>query len=295
MLDPRLLVTVAVTALLLWQPIRWIFENRDATLHRAQTFYMAANHNLLANYASGLWAIVFSALQVIAPLAVVYAAALYRRSAGRVPDDSERIFVRALLYATAFAIAICILLVLGFEVTQVKERWLHPLLYGMPIAAALWSSWRLPPRRLKAVLIVAGVCAIAVIVMLPARTVVGPVFGRTNLLNAPFADLAARIRTAGFDKGGILANSNKLGGNLRLQFPADTVVTPEYPNFDLPDAGPYLLVWKANSDGPVPGALAALLEQTTGRQLPPLPPRYVTADMLYSPDESMRLGFVILP
>jgi hypothetical protein len=255
---------------------------------------MVANDQLLTNYALGLWAIAFGVIQVMVLLFLVYAAVLFRRAPGRVPDEGEKVFVRALVCATVIAIAICIVLVLAFEVTRVKERWLHPILYGMPLIAALWSSWHVSARRLRAVLIVAGVCALAVIVMLPARTLLGPVIGRTNELNEPYADLAAEIRAAGFTKGAILASYNLLGGNMRFQFPDSPVVTPEYPHFALPDGGPYLLIWMASVDKRMPGRLPALFEKVTDRKLPPTTPRYVSAPMLYAPDETMRLGFAIL-
>ena len=293
MINPRILLTAGIAAVLLWQPVQWIFDNRDATLYRAQKFSMAANDSMLVNFGTGLWSIVYAILQVVALPAVVYAIVLFRRSPGRVPDNGEKTFVRSLMTATAIAIAICAVMVLVFEVTKVKERWIHPLLYGISIAAALWSSWHLPARRLKAVLAVAAVCVAAVLVMLPARTLLGPAVGQPNPLNEPFADLATELRAAGFKGGGIMASYNTLGGNLRLQFPDTPVITPEYANFPMPEKGPYLLVWKAKTKGTVPPDLIALYKKITGRDLPRLPTQYVSSRMYYASEEMLRLGFVI--
>ncbi len=130
--------------------------------------------------------------------------------------------------------------------------------------------------------------------MLPARTLVAASFGRTNPLNGPYRDLAMQIREAGFERGGILAAYNLLGGNLRLQFPRIPVVTPEYPDFALPEGGPYLLVWEAEPNPRMPDALAQLYQELTGRKLEPQEPRYLSAPMLHAPQQQMRIGFMLV-
>jgi hypothetical protein len=197
--------------------------------------------------------------------------------------------------AIGLALGFCFLLILVFEVTQLKGRWLLPLLYGAPMAVVVWSSWRLPSSRLKAALAVSGLCAVLIVIMLPVRTVVGPMFGRTNPLNEPYEALAEKIRTTGFKKGSILASYNLLGGNLRLQFPNSTVLTPEYPKFVLPKSGPYLLVWEAGAKQPAPEKLVRLFALATGQSLPQLEPYYFASNHYFSTNAPMRIGIALLP
>jgi 4-amino-4-deoxy-L-arabinose transferase-like glycosyltransferase len=294
-LDLRMLVAAASAALLLWRPLFWMLEHWTATMQRANKMIITRTDSLLANYVSGLWGLAEAAVQFLGLLIVVYGILLFRSPHGRTPDDAERDYARLFARSAVIALGACVAMVFAFEVTQVKDRWLTPLLYVVPLAAALWAARHLSARRMGALLGVAALCAATVIVVLPVRTVVAPAFGRTNPLNGPYRDLAAQIRAAGFERGGILAAFNLLGGNLRLQFPNAPVVTPEYPGFALPEAGPYLLVWEAGPDPRLPDKVARLFETATGRTLEPQAPRYLSAPLLHAPQERMRLGFILVP
>lgn len=293
-LDLRILVSVAAAALLLWRPLLWVLQNWHATMQRADKMIITRTDSLLANYAAGLWELAVATALFLCPLLLVYGVLLIRSPGGRAPDAAERAYVALFVRAVVVALAACAAMIVAFEVTQVKDRWLLPMLYCVPLAVALWASRHLSKRRIGAVLAVAAVCAMTIVVVLPARTVVAPAFGRTNPLNGPYRDLAAQIRAAGFEQGGILAAFNLLGGNLRLQFPRSAVITPEYPNFTLPDGGPYLLAWEAWPDPRMPDKLARLFEAATGRKLPGEEARYVSAPLLYAPAGQMRLGIVLV-
>ena len=144
-------------------------------------------------------------------------------------------------------------------------------------------------------LAVSGFCAVLVMVMLPLRTLGGPKIDRINPLNSPYAALTEQIREAGFRDGAVLASFNLLGGNLRLQFPDASVVTPEYPNFPLPRGRAMLLVWEATRYAPMPGNLIELYQRVTGEQLATPQPRYIDASMLYSDRHRMKLGYLLFP
>ena len=293
-LDRRMLIAAGAAALLLWRPLLWMLHNWEATMQRADKMIITRTESLLANYASGLMGLGEAVVQFLGLLIVVYAALLVRSPHGRAPSEAERDFVRLFGRSVGIALAGCVVMILAFEVTKVKDRWLTPLLYLVPIVAALWSSRHLSARRMGALLGIAAFCAAAVVVMLPARTLVAASFGRTNPLNGPYRDLAMQIREAGFERGGILAAFNLLGGNLRLQFPRIPVVTPEYPDFALPEGGPYLLVWEAEPNPRMPDALAQLYQELTGRKLEPQEPRYLSAPMLHAPQQQMRIGFMLV-
>lgn len=293
-LDPRLLLTAAVAALLLWRPLLWIVENMAATMQRAGKLTGVPTDSAVMNAAAGIWELALSTILYLLPLVPIYAALLIRTASDRAPDDAERAYASLLARSVLIALAVCVPLIAAFQVTQIKERWLQPVLYAAPILAALWLSWRASKERLLAVAGIAMVFAILVLAMIPARTVLAPAIGRTNALNSPYDAFAAQIRAAGFETGGILASFNLLGGNLGLQFPDSTVVTPEYPNFALPAGKPLLLVWEVHRETRMPGKLAALYKRVTGRDVPAAAPVVLTARMLHSDSEEMRLGIQIL-
>jgi hypothetical protein len=185
-------------------------------------------------------------------------------------------------------------MILIFEVTKVKSRWLQPILFAVPILLVLQAWPRLTPRRVGGILSVAGLCAALVLVLLPLRTFEGPSIGRLNPLHSPYRRLSAEIRAFEFQQGSILASFNLLGGNMRLQFPQSVVVTPEYPRIKPLPPGPVLVVWEATRDRRLPRKLSRLFERLTGRKLPVTKLQYVSARLLYAPDHRLGLGLIVI-
>lgn len=292
---PRFLIAPAVAAALLWQPMVWLVTNRDATLSRAHKLTMTQTDSLIMNYVSGVWGLAWGAGIFIALLAVVYGAALLRSAPGRPLQATAGQFVDVLIRSLGIALALCVALIIAFEVTQIKDRWLLPLLYLAPIIAALWAYPRLASWRVGAIFAVTGLCAVAVIALIVLRTVAGPSFDRPNPLNGPYAALAEEIRKAGFRSGRVFAAFNLLGGNMRLQFPDSVVITPEYPNFELPASGQSLLVWDATRGDPIPNKVVALYRRFSGQPIGSQVPRYVSAVMLHAERHRLRLGVIVLP
>ncbi len=292
---PRFLIAPAVAAAVLWQPAVWLISNRDATLSRAHKLTMTQTDSLLMSYVSGVWGLVWGAGIFLALLVVVYGAALLRSAPGRSLEASASAFVGLLMRSLGIAAALCIVLVIAFEVTQIKARWLLPLLYLTPIIVALWAYPRLASWRIGAIFAVAGLCAVTVVVLILLRTLAGPSFDRPNPLNGPYEELAQQIRDSGFRHGRIFAAFNLLGGNIHMQFPDSVVITPEYPNFALPASGPSLLIWDATRGDPVPTKLMDLFKRFSGKSLGGQTPVYVSAVMLHAERHRLRLGLIVVP
>ncbi|MCG8546683.1 MAG: glycosyltransferase family 39 protein [Alphaproteobacteria bacterium] len=291
---PRFLLTLAVAVALLWRPMLWVVQNQDATLSRAHKLTGGQADDLLMNYLAGIGGLAVGTVSFLALLAVVYAVAAFRSPAHGVLADAQRRYCLLLWRSIAFAFVMCLAMILLFEVTKVKGRWLTPVLLIAPMALVLQVWPRLTPRRVGWVLSFAGVCALLVLVLLPLRTVAGPSIGRLNPLHAPYRQLAADIRGLGFDKGSVLASFNLLGGNMRLQFPQSVVVTPEYSLLKPLPPGKMLLVWDASGGQAFPAKLRRLFERLTDRKLPAAAPRHVEAPMLYAPDHRFRLGAMVI-
>lgn len=292
---PRFLVAPAVAAALLWRPAVWLISNSDATLSRAHKLTMTQTDSLFMNYVSGVWGLAWGAGIFLALLFAVYGVALVRSAPGRPLDAMAAQFVKLLLRSVGIALALCVVLILVFEVTQIKDRWLQPLLYLGPIIVALWAYPRLASWRVGAIFAVTGICAATVVALLVLRTVAGPSFDRPNPLNGPYEALAQQIREAGFKNGRVFAAFNLLGGNIRLQFPDSVVISPEYPNFELPASGQSLLVWDATRGDPIPGKLVTLYKRFSGKSVGGQVPKYVGAVMLHAERHRLRLGVIVVP
>ena len=293
-LHPRFLVALAVAAGLLWRPMAWVVQHQDATLSRAHKLTGGQTDDLVMNYLVGIGGLAGAAVSFLALIAVVYAVAAFRSPGQGALADPERTYAQLLWRSIGIALVICLAMILLFEVTKVKDRWLTPILLIVPMALVLQLWPRLTPRRVGWVLSFAGLCALLVLVILPLRTVAGPSIGRLNPLHTPYRQLASEIGDLRFDKGSVLASFNLLGGNMRLQFPQSVVVTPEYSLLRPLPPGKMLLVWDATRDQQFPGKLRRLFERLTGRKLAAPAQQHVEASMLYAPDHRFRLGVMVI-
>jgi len=294
-LDWRFLLSASTAGVLLWRPLLWIFENEVVAMQSSKKLTITRTGDFLLNYGIGIGQLLLGMFLFLAPLILVYGVLMRGPQRGRDPDPAEHSFVAFFARSIVITIVACILMILAFEVTQIKERWLQPLLYGAPILAALWCSRRLAHRGLVAVASKGAVCAAAVLIMVPARTVLGPSFNRLNPLNGPYKEVARQVRAAGFEKGAILANENLLGGNLSLQFPDSPVDTPVSAVVSLPASGPYLLAWRIEEGDPhIPANIGRLFERKTGRKLLETKPVLLNLRVLYSDHARMEFGFALV-
>lgn len=283
-----------VAAVLLAPSLLWILDNREATLSRAGKMTTGQTAGLLDNYLLGLGSLLWAAFAYALLLLLVYAVAAFRSKAGPARPGEQRLFLALFARAIAFGLLLCLLLVVGFEVTRFKDRWMQPLLYGAPLVLALWLAPRLVAWRRKLVLGAASLGALAVVVALPLRTLLGPTLGDPKPLDMPYPRLAEQIRALGFEDGLILSDSNVIAGNLLLALPGSQALTTAYPRVVPPREGPVLLVWRGEA-GPPP-ALAALARGATGKDLPPgATPQKVTALAYYSDDDQVTLSVLQLP
>ena len=291
-----LLVPLAA-ALLLAPSLIWILLNQEATLSRASKMTSGQTAGLLENYLLGLGSLLWAALAYLLLLLAVYAVAAFRGRAGQAGPArpaEERAFLGLFARAIGFGLLLCLLLVVGFEVTRFKDRWMQPLLYGAPIVLALWLAPRLAARRRKLVLGAAGLCALAVVVALPLRTLLGPSLGDPKPLDMPYGRFAEQIRALGFTQGVILSDSDVIAGNLLLALPGSQALTTGYPRVIEPRVGALLLAWRGAPGADPPPALAELYQAVAGAPLPAVPPHDLSALAYYASDDTVTLS-VLLP
>lgn len=291
---PKALLMPLVALLLLAPSLLWILHNREATLSRAGKMTSGQTSGLLDNYLLGLGSLAWAAVAYLLLLVLVYALAALGSRGGPRPAET-RAYLALFARALGFGLLLCVALVLVFEVTRFKDRWMQPLLYGAPIVLALWLAPRLVAWRRTAVLAVAGLCALAVMVALPLRTLLGPSLGGPKPLDMPYPRFAEQIRALGFSQGLILSDSNVLAGNLLHGLPGSQALTTGYPRVVAPRPGAVLLAWRGAPGDAPPPALAALYQQARGAPLPAGAPRELRAMAYYSDDDEVSISVLLLP
>jgi 4-amino-4-deoxy-L-arabinose transferase-like glycosyltransferase len=249
-----LAVAVAVVApTVLWSLSRLSLVTRDVD--------PLGGGDWLSVRAAGTAALAVAAASLLA-IAVPAHAALFLRRALRLGAPPETAAARTdIARVVALTSAALLLTVLVAGATDVKERWLVPVLFPVPLLMALWAERALDAQRLAWFMRLVGVLALTVAIVLPVNWQSGR--RRMPHENAPFATLVPQL--AG-DAATVFAASNWIGGNVRREAPHLAVLTPQMPDLGIDVAQPARLVWPVAAGAEPPSELVALMRQRIGPQ-----------------------------
>ena len=275
-LRPLILLALATALLLLIPHLEWVRTHLAATLSRVRKFEIASDMGLVEAWALGLLAAVRGVLNYAALPIVVFAALAFvpfgRRAqppvhaAGAGDWAPARLLILRLI---PIALALLLLIVLGTRATEVRDRWLQPILFVLPLALYILFEPRLAGLPARALAVVSIVLAMGSMVVLASVHLLPDLFGAPQRAVVPYRALEADIRRLGFGRGYILAEDSYIAGNLKELFPESTVAEPEYGLWPMIGAAPdtLLLAWSGNKREP-PDDLRALLVQLCGSDAP---------------------------
>jgi 4-amino-4-deoxy-L-arabinose transferase-like glycosyltransferase len=292
-LNPKMLVALAVGAVFLAPHLDWVWEHKALATSQAYKFKMAAENSGAEAYARGSMRLARSALVLAAGPLLVFAPFLRRAWKNRTRPGPEQPFPALLGRAFLCGLCLAFAVTLAFRVTYVRDRWLQPLLFVFPILLVAWARPHLTDRAVKALFALAAVLAATVLLLINGTVLGANALNRAHNLNLPQAALAAELRAAGFQNGTVIADGFMTGGNLKLQFPRSRVVVPGFGDEAPAPAGPKLIVWSAR-DGALPEEFLEYAARVAGTDRAALRPRSVEVACRNGPRRSERLGFVLL-
>lgn len=279
-LDPRVLLTLAVALALAGPHLLWVAQHPDIALDSGRKLAPGGEAGALLALGRVAWA----ALAFLTPLWAVYLLFFPRvfpallgrdgaRPAGGLPLGAYLGTLAGLLAAGAVTGA------LG----DFKDRWMQPLLFVTPLYFFLHAAGRVSERGVRGFTVLAAGVAGTVLLVMAFRAPIGAAVGLPSRLNVPFDELAATLRDAGFGGGLVVASSAWVGGNLLARFPGSVAAVPGLALTDVcraGDPGRAVLVWEVRRSAAMPhdlaGTLAACRPDGAGALAPP---RYVTLEL----------------
>lgn len=213
--NPRMSLSLLVAVCILLPHLVWIVSHQDVATASAHKFKMDGGFTL-----QGLGSLGMAMLAFSAPL--LLAAGLSRRKQNDQsgPTEERRILGRLL----GVVLLLLALSVLVSGATNVKDRWLQPLLFFLPLFVASVVAIRI--RMFSAIAIA---LLISVAVILPGRTLFAQWSGNVSRPNLPYAAGLDEIRREVGKPALIVSDSELLAGNARLAFPEsriERVLTP---------------------------------------------------------------------
>lgn len=259
LLSPRLLITLAVAAVVVSPYARWLI---DGATDLDSVFRSAVgagdNTDYLPRVGKGLLSVLLTTLGFLSPLLPILLL-LFPHSLRRhvtVPGTDTGV-QRLIGIMLVFGFMLLVLGVLLAGVSGYKERWLHPFLLVAPLyfLCRVRSVNPTPGRVRVYLMIVIGVSTI-VVGLRTAHLVVGPPLCNKCRPLVPYAKLADALAQAGFTTGTIVVRNGNTAGNLRAAFPDARVYVLNNPTYEPPAAPPQsgrrcLVVWpmKRDQDG----------------------------------------------
>jgi hypothetical protein len=276
--NPRILLSLAIAALIVAPHAFWTVSNMETVLSRASKFEaeQSASFSLTPLLAVGE-AVFQSAVLPCAVFLIAAVIAWFRggRPGARTGRTAVEMFVLRLV---PVGLGIVLIGSVFAGVGEFKERWLITITFAVPLALFVLTEDLLGPKGQKAVGIVAAACAVlatvglGVMYLLPRSTPPEP--------NRPLPAIAQDIRAMGYRQGTIIAGHTRLGGAMKLEFPYSQVVEPQYQMLPRDAAGPLLLAW--TGDKAVPAQVSDLYRRVCGADLPAVTSRELSAQYVHS-------------
>ena len=256
--DVRIVLMIVVSAAIVAPHAVWFLEHvHEATGRTLLKLTVGADGSRLDQIGRGFvslaCAIATFTLSTLAAFAIAYGSALPR--SWKAQSQWTRLFGR--MFAMSFAVLL--LLVVFGGASYIKERWLVPLLFLLPIylCAKLEASGETfagASRRFGA--IVLAVMVLVPLVLFTRPAVLGA-WGEYGKQNVPYGPAIATILASNKDRPSlVLATDQQLAGNFRLHAADIQTTIPGYERLEQPYAfdatHPLLVVWRRSSGKAVP-------------------------------------------
>ena len=270
--DLRVLLAVAVAALIVAPHALWFLDHvHEATGRTVLKLTLGADGGRFDQIGQGFLSLVGAiaafALPTLLAFAVAFGPALLRSW------KSESPWTRLLGRMFVMSFVVLLLLVVFGGASYIKDRWLVPLLFLLPIylGAKLEASGETVAGASRRF----GAIVVAVMVIVPSvlffRPMVHGAIGDYGKQNVPYGPAVDAILASGKDRPSIvLAIDHQLAGNLRLHAPDIPVVIPGYGNLSKPFAfdatHPVLAVWRRNGKAApkLSAGMSAWLDENAG-------------------------------
>lgn len=295
----RISIAVATMLAVIAPHVIWAATHLQLLLASSRKFKQAAQGGYLSSVIHGTGSLIVAALAFSAPLLLIY---LYLRFRNRshcrsdMPDkpaspSSPNLLLRSIF----FSLAICMLMVLCFQVTAFKDRWMQPILFFLPIALLPAMESYLICRRGRQIQWIAGVTAGIVLLAFSFRVVAAPYTGSVTRFNMPYQELVSKMAEQVQAADLVLAQSSLLAGHLKLLYPAKRVTIPGGA-WLYHDTSPksVLVAWEDGATWKDDERLAALTTDLLGSRITELPFPTVQAGYRHLAGKTMSVSSTLL-
>jgi lipopolysaccharide core galacturonosyltransferase RgtB len=281
----KIFVALGVCVVVSSPHLIWALQNKAAVASQSNKFLITAAMAPSSASAGILQVLKAYFGMLIAPL-LIYSPLLLKRS--KTHDPFLSLLTKTFLCGFTLLLAAVII----SHVTYLRDRWVQPLLFAVPILLVGLVREQLTTKSTKLLFALSAVVALTVLTAINITVIGANVLNRPHNLNIPYPALAAELRAAGFDNGTIIANGFFLGGNLKNQFRQSHVIVPELddPN---PPTRPALIIWSARLDDS-PADFITYAARLTNFDQSKSQPNYLEIPCQNGRRKSEKFGYILL-
>ncbi|ANP84831.1 ArnT family glycosyltransferase [Rhizobium leguminosarum] len=263
--DWRLVLTAVVALVITLPHLFWLKDNLDfATARTLEKMTASGDASYLTQVAMGVSSLALATISFAALTVTVFALVFGKSLRPALGSGSQwtRLLERMML---VFLAGILLLIVFG-GAAGIKDRWLVPMLFILPLYFCLKieAAGVTTDRAFRRFIPILAAIMIGVPAALYGSVATARFTGHYERLNRPYAGMQETLRKQA-EPAAILADDSLLAGNLRQDIPGVPILSVDYPGFnpDLTSRRPLLLVWllpqKGGSEA-LPPAMAEWLQ-----------------------------------
>lgn len=297
LLDWRILLTIALAALITTPHALWVVQNLvSATSQTVQEMKEGSDTPGIPNRLEGAIDLIVTMAKGVLPTLAVFALVFFKdlRIIFRSGDQWSRVVGR--MFLLSIVLVLVVVTIVG--ATHMRAKWLVAYIVLLPLYLCLKvQAARVDVKsRLPGMLAITAVLTIGTLLILLGRGLSGPLMGRYSLIHVPYAGFAKAMERDGHGQPDyIITNGVLLAGNLKVQFPKSTVYLSGQNKEFLPRQWPRdatVLVVSATEDGTFPAqSEEQLAAMTRWASLPP-PTMFGRSEIPYAgSDGTRRYGF----
>lgn len=205
-LSPGMLASLAIAVAVALPHFLWVVSHADQALSSSHKFDIEKSA-----FYTGVLEVAQAFLLFLGPLILAYALSWRRGAAAQAPSNAGRVFLFRLLLVLLVLLPALVVL---SGASNVKNRWLQPLLFFVPI---LLVTWGVAKPRIFIGLGLAMVLATAL--LLPGRTLFASWTESVRRPNLPYVQMGEALRATAGEPDVIISPQELLAGNMRLVFP----------------------------------------------------------------------------
>ena len=208
-LNPRIFLSVITTSIILFMPLRWMISHQTYVLETVNKFNIQTETVKLLSALTGLFSLLkasflFSALPLILLIFLYFR---YHKKTSTATGVSP--FFQFLVRTIITAFLLILMIVLSSGTTNIKDRWLLPILFLAAPAMTLWILPKLSTRGRHRFIQTIGLAALLIFIAQPIHDM------RPSRRSTPFPAIVSAIADKYPETKTVFVKDKWIGGNFR--------------------------------------------------------------------------------